>query len=523
MGWLNFLENSFGTKDKNRMHDKGKKGKLRPGKFEVALKEAAIKNKSYTKDPLEYLEDRIEKSLEQDYKAGGSYPGQETDDNSQEFVFERLVRMKYVSRNLEAREKQVKSIQGWTRYLKSLPGEHGNMKFEYYVLRSILKYDLYWLDKNEDGSWKTGERSNNTKKEFPTFDPDITPGILSKMRGILLVLEQEPGNVEDMIEDLPEYHRGSPVYEAIKNADFRELYYLIKEEIELSRLKDEDIESVEGGEWLPVFSYKNCKNEIEREKVARALAKATEYSRDFCLKGLSTADEYLMAGDIYLYNVKTHLKAKGNRPRVVNIPEIAIHIYGGQIISDKEVHGNGENQSIKKEYLGIAKKFIEESDFSNKDEFVVRFLYQVYRPVRTFELNNGEKLTIDRFKLYRHPVKDYMEMYSVSLDEMAMDTKDISEKTKVFIGDLNLDNFVDLQNIEEITGRLTCSEKVMPQKITKLRKIAGIELTEEDKGQINFFIHGASIDIPRSKFKNKPMYVDSFPKYSDPRTDKVFY
>jgi len=272
----------------------------------------------------------------------------------------------------EIRHKQMDSLIPWLMYLRNIRG--ADIHFVYFVLRSVLKYDLYWLDKNEDGTWRAGTRDKSTKKEFPIFDADMTPEVLAKMRERLAVLEFEPGRLLDMVEGaLPEFQDDSPIYNAIKNGDFRELYYLTKEEIEISRVKDEDIESREVGKWLPVYSYKDCGTPEEKKKMARELSRATEYSRGFCIKSPITADTYLSKGNVYLYSLKTTVRTNKDKTKVVPIPEIAIHIFNDGNINGKEIHGNAPNQGIKKEFLPVAEKFVAESNFKNKDQFENKF------------------------------------------------------------------------------------------------------------------------------------------------------
>jgi hypothetical protein len=270
----------------------------------------------------------------------------------------------------------------------------GNDLFKYFVLRSILKYDLYWLDKNEDGSWRVGERSKSTRKVFPIFDPDITPEILSTMRDQMAVLEFEKGSVLDMRVRANDanFQDDSPVYQAMLRGDFREIYFLMKEQIEISRIKDEDMEKREEGKWLEPFSYKNCKNEQEKKKMDFALAKATEYSRGFCIKSPGRAHDYLDVGDVYLYSLNTTIKNKDESTRQVDIPENAIHVFHNGEINRDEIHGNGPKQAIKKEFLPIAENFIENSNFKNKHEFATRFADAYLAEAIEEKLSKGEGL-----------------------------------------------------------------------------------------------------------------------------------
>jgi hypothetical protein len=180
----------------------------------------------------------------------------------------------------------------------------------------------------------------------------------------------------------------------------------------------------------------------------------------------------------------------------VEIPEIVIHtekITGlasqkeGEVmhrINPNEVHGDGPNQGILPEFLPIARKWIEESSFENKETFVtkfadaellsvvrekinklpegedltpreLRFLHEMHRLVTTFEVNTVsnnelEKLREARFQKLKGKAevnlaieskmtkRDFAKIFNVKPEEIffvnrASDVYNIDENIKVLV------------------------------------------------------------------------------------------
>ncbi len=566
------------------------------------LTQARLHLKKKDLKPLESLERRLETSVARDRKR------HEKSVRKQEFSFERLIQLRYISKESKIREKQLNSLKPWIDYIRDASYE---VKFKYYVLRSILQYDLYWLDEKTDeqiekeekenldlgnkdkkvSKWVHGKRNVGSIKEFPTFDPDIAPGVLGQMRQYINIIQTMGFGV--VSNGLIPMESGL----AVLNADFRDLYSAIRDEIESTRYKEEDLESREEGRWLPVFTIKGLDTEEEKDQIALKLAKQVQFSRGFCIKGVATARDYLNRGDIYIYNIKAKTKGtKERKTKLINIPEIAIHIIKNhkaeESINPLEIHGNGTNQGIEKEYLPIARKFIAESKFANKDEFELkfadaellievkgkianiksgggnlsarelRFLYEIYRRVETFESGSANTMQILRekriaayFGAFNEEMimnsgyaerkkkeadglrlKDFNRMFGPNVSEVIVSAgrdepwraltkymsqvinriKDFKKGRKIVLGSLNLKfgGIKDLGNLEEITGSFFLPSdkdaggldpKNKLHSLGKLSWVGGIELTDEDKRKI---LSGE---------------IYSFPEPEDPRRKKIFY
>lgn len=273
-------------------------------------------------------------------------------------------------------------------------------------------------------------------------------------------------------------------------------------------------------------------SEKEQKVKAIELAELCKYGNDFCIKGLATAIDYLKKGDIFIYTVQTKL-ASG---LIVPIPVIAILVnrpkgerYSSEYIDLEEIRGNGPDQSIKPEFIPIAKKWVEDSDYVNKGEILakfydqemynaiklkvenlansgedlnpneLKFLYEIYRPVYLFELDvqsNPRFTLLGKLKQEREAKMDtdvYQKMFPgkriLHLGRVAQE-KDVNElrSVDVVVGVVSLtDTNVDcIKEVEEITGELyiksdgkNIEDKL--DKLKKLRKIKGIEVTDEDK------------------------------------------
>jgi hypothetical protein len=623
MSWLKVLENAFGTKDRDKK--KYKDGKHKPGRFEVDLRKKGkrsvylkkledSKNKMnkeyaqttdsdqkavlatnvsavdaniagelqrYEEDPTRYIRDSIVRSRD-NYIQNST---KENDMTTAEWPIEELVKRRYLNPDPEIRAKQWEDLKLWFQYFKRLPDMEENMNFIYFVLRSVLEYDLNWLDTDEAGTfkYKQRERTKTNRSHFPIFEPDLTPEILARMREFMAINEFSGfERLSDAVRGaLPEYAASSPLNRAMLNGDFRTMYNIFRERVKLGRIdRRQIIEKVSEG-WLPPVTYEGVK-ESDRAKVAQRVSDLTVSSHGFCIKSPTTANDYLRRGDLYFYMVKYKVDrnkgkkdAEGNvlPPDIieVEIPEIAIHIEkisglshqkDGEImyrINPHEVHGDGPKQGILPEFMPIARKWIEDSNFENKDAFIVkfadaemlsvvkkkienlpdgedlntrelRFLYEIYRLVTTFQVDSVSNDEVDRLKELRFekitrrgdvPLNiegriarmDIAKMFGVEPDEVffahsSSDIYHISEKTKVLVvhrigqrdldetaraykemfeqgrtigvktvvGKIHTDELNFFPNLEEVTDRIMLVHNVPVKKVPKrLARVKGFE------------------------------------------------
>jgi hypothetical protein len=439
--------------------------------------------------------------------------------------------------------------------------------------------------------------------DFPQID-NYTHDVLSKMNELFITLY-----AEDPVYDTPippgrtfreiaiEIY-GEELVQMADEGNLREMYYHLLQE---SKASDYDLDSVVqekkeyGPEDFKKFSFWNGdgSEKSEREKKLE-IQRLTNYVQDtrskLCLRQASDAKTYLKGGDIYVLCVPSLVK-EGDKMVPKKIPEVALRIITkrdevGKIteetVDEKEIHGNADNQGITPNFISVARMFVTQKNldgvyrFKNVEDLEVkfadaelleqvktkienlknggpdldarelRFLYEVYRPVRTFTINSNldgtmEDLRIQRYRilldnnsvyvngttreqvdvLEKLRVTGFAKMFGVEIDKVTF-TKDglkqvHSDITKVVVGNLPLkfdeSSFELVRNLQEITGFLYLqSVDPMDRKanfdfsdLGNLKRISGIELTQQD---INGILSGKII---------------TFPKGTDPRLKRIFY
>jgi len=334
----------------------------------------------------------------------------------------------FLHKDKGTRKKQLETLRPWISYLA---GNYEDLNFIFLILREVFKYDSGWLDKHPDGNWKRGERDKKTKNGYPVFNANIMPRVLSRMWDLLNPMYNSPHG-----EGNWGAHLSSDLKDLARSGNIRELFYRIYQEIFRKSLTYDNFEGDPvSKEWLPVFSFKDCKSQEEKDVVARALMKATEDSPQLCIAEYAQAMNYLNRGDVYIYNVKYKLKPAAADligKEYVLIPELAVHTYLGsgnhEYLNEQEMHGNADNQGINQQFLPILTEFIKDKNFANAEsvteqriadnnlyydvkkkvekggQLTIRdlvFLHQLYRePGKLFELHTNGQLHV-RNLLYR--------------------------------------------------------------------------------------------------------------------------
>jgi hypothetical protein len=313
-------------------------------------------------------------------------------------------------------------------------------------------------------------------------------------------------------------------------------------------------------------------------------------SDTFCIKESISAESYLSTGDLYILCVPTKLRNKKGQIVVKNYPEIALHVqsipFSGERINPNEIHGNGLNQGIRPEYFRLAKEFIlqkktfangqENFRFANAQELdtmfsdtemynkveekvnsmistgnidfskeELKFLYQIYRPVKGFTLNDNMAAQVDFLKRQRfvnishlksgqnrhHLTRgqlldvadeqrrvDYGKMFDCKSEEVFWGGMDVltnvdygsiyeqEPSVKVVVG--NLTRSVSrpreippiemqskfLSSIQVVVGNLDVEYVVG---FENLKEVAGIKLTEKDHKEIEEMAQKGRVIFPR--------------------------
>lgn len=338
-----------------------------------------------------------------------------------EYAIKFLIKRQVLHKDKKVREAQLKSLDSWGKYLAN---NYDDLGFIYFVMRSLLKYDIHWENR----------QSKNTTKVFPTFDT-YSPGVLAQIYDIFKFHTNETDTVGDIVARVINGSRvlagNVTLIQAAESGDFKTMYQVLRRRAQIEKQKREGLESVEGtGSWVQIvvengvkkvrskFSFKDEKgNELskeDKEKEATRLAELGMNSDNFCFKGVGTAYSYLQTGDIYIYTVKkkgqVEVGTDENGEKVfedflLDVPEIAFHVFHDGNINMKEIHGNAENQGITSEYVRVFAEFIE-GRFKNSNEITEQRLLdaQMYDVVKKklkkgLDLSREELLFI--FEVYR--------------------------------------------------------------------------------------------------------------------------
>ncbi len=483
---------------------------------------------------------------------------------------------------MKARAEQEKRIKEWVNHLSS----HGySSTFKKLILGTILLYDFNWMVKVDD-EWKYPEKriGKYTLKNFPSIE-GIDHLVIAKLNTLyeLYFSEKEldrQGFFSNYDED---------IRKAVEKGDILEVYYLMKDKIESEMVDEKDIIGVENFEpsigKFEKFSISDLTNEEQIKKEIKRLTNYVKDSNEFCIKEYKDAETYLRRRDVYVLLVPTKVRNKKGNIIIKNYPEVAITITrdkvtGEESVDSNEIHGNAKNQGINSEYLETARQFVMQKNpetgeyrFKNAHEFGVKFadvimfdriekkinnlgkidektgkpfpdlepnelkfLYQVYRPVTSFELNGHVKTKIENLKKQRMGIlraknpavktdkhilfrkqEDFEEEQIRSDFTKMFGTKEIDFVVgyfsredflipQILVGSLNVFSIDNLGILYEITGTIKIDPKISLtfEMLSGLKKVRGIVLSEEIKRDL----------IEKRIFK--------FPEANDPRLAEVY-
>jgi hypothetical protein len=261
----------------------------------------------------------------------------------------------------ELYDKQVNSLQPWIDYLKD--ELIGSIHFKIYTLNEILH-----LKNGANGVWET---RNKTTDEFPLFVADDVHRTLGVLRGILYptvsggglpLFEHAKGAIEVMNWTRAQKDR---MIEAVREKSFPKMFRVLNE-----NLKPKVYEQKESvGVWKK-FSLTG-KNEAQQKSEILELAKLSQNSESFCLRGEDTAEDYLKEGDIYVYNVvgtrSVGTNNKGQEEFVEEeLPEIAIHVVNGHIV---QLRGNEKGQNLHPKFIKILRDKLESGEIEGGKKY----------------------------------------------------------------------------------------------------------------------------------------------------------
>lgn len=306
---------------------------------------------------------------------------------------------------------QKRSLDPWIDYFV-----HGNGRFfpiyeQYWVFQGLQKlgqYDIY--------TGKFGKRNKNTVYPFPELNEAAVEMTITLMENFISDKKVIPG-----IED------------AFYSYNFKALYeYSLKIVLEKASFKCDE------GIWKKYD--RGSDSDI-------LLSELRGKHTGWCVERSSWSETYLSESDFYIFYTKD---INGN----FDDPRLCIRVIGDKAV---EVRGIGPFQNIEPEMFSILEEKLSQFDFSDfSEEFVnmkklslveeklrmgidlskedLEFLYEVHDIISWFGRSSDPiiKEIIDG----RDKYSDLMHIFGVAKDEIALDISQITDNTKVYLGDI---------------------------------------------------------------------------------------
>jgi hypothetical protein len=319
---------------------------------------------------------------------------------------------------------QKASLEQWINHLTSQNLKSVPDKLKYWVFRSVVKLQEFDKEKKE-----YPKHSKGTVKRFPDLNEEALAYVLDSMqkkyRDEKLEFEYDIDGVEQ--EEFENF---------LEKEDFAKLYAWANT---VMNPIPEKLLKITDGEW----------KKFEKGSSALDLVNALKNKgTGWCTVGLRTAHEQLKGGDFYIYFSKDD---EGN----ATIPRIAILKEANTIA---EVRGISYKQNIDPYISKILKAKLDE--FPDKEKYLkkehdtkeVSHLVEKNKQNEEFSREELEFLherneKIEYFGEYADPkikelqngrdkIADYCIIYECTPEQIATETKDITENTAVYIGNL---------------------------------------------------------------------------------------
>lgn len=458
---------------------------------------------------------------------------------------------------------QESSLDAWVDYLVS-DNAHYPTWLRYYAIRGVLGMGTF----NEETN-RYSKRSRSTTTPFPEVDREALAHVLGAVQRYYteqrFALEQDVRDIKPLIAEarqaknyklvetrkqqltalevkLNDLNHGvidelstdglDVPQKSLNKADFAGLYVWAKEKA--GRLISEaDLEITEG-EWV-VFP---------KDSDPKALADAVfAYSTGWCVAGTAVAQSYLKEGDFHVY---FSTPSEPGKP----VPRVGIAFNDGEIA---EVHGVGKQQNLdsrigsvveekmrefpdsegyqKKAFdmklLTYVERKIKAGQELNKDDLI--FLYEINAPIEGFGYRKDFRIA--ELRSQRDPNADASIVFECSPEEIAHTVSEITEHTKVYVGELQplIFDALQLHDIEHIyvsfpEGKIERSSLAIGGKSTEVLKAEleakGIEtsnLARDMLGSPDFTVLSEQETV---KLVRLPVGALGFT--SNPTTDQLF-
>ena len=333
-------------------------------------------------------------------------------------------KMEIKKQNAEgALDDQKSSLEQWLDYFASSDSNYIPDDIKYWLFRNILKLQEFDKEKKE-----FPKRSKGTIKQFPDINHEalghVVDALLKKFKGKKMEFEYD---IQPTERQAFEQH--------LMKEDFAKLYAWANE---LMNPVPEHLLPVTEGEWR-----KFSQNSDGHALVQTIHGKGTGW----CTAGENTAHKQLQGGDFHCY----YTLDDDGKP---TIPRIAIRMEQGKIA---EVRGIAYKQNLdpymsevlatkleefpdKEQYLkkdrdmkcltDIERKTKEKESLTKED---LEFLYEMKSQIEGFGYQKDPR--IQEMRNGRNLNEDLSILFDCTPDQIALKKEDITEQTKVYIGE----------------------------------------------------------------------------------------
>ena len=364
---------------------------------------------------------------------------------------------------IEKYETQKKTLSSWLNYLKQNDAGYP-IWFRYFVVRSLKNMGQFSRDEI-----RYSNRTSDTVAPFPEFNAESLGFVKKSLEKQFEIEENQEIKINN--KDSKEVKESKKNLKQEKYQDYIKTVKL--DDKRRPELEKELIKRLESKDFAKLYSFAQIEaaGSLNRESLDgtwKKYAQGTDYRLlEDSLNGKNTgwctatgsANEQLKLGDFYVYYTK------GDNG-IYTEPRIAIRMEDGVIA---EVRGVNKNQELEPELVDTAKEMYKDlpgADMYEKAEHDMKLMTSIYNKcfkidketkekIYTNKLLNKEELIFlyeikDKIKGFGHEsdpriqelrekrnsVEDACVIFNYSKDQVAVNVSEMSENTKIYIGDL---------------------------------------------------------------------------------------
>ena len=374
---------------------------------------------------------------------------------------------------------QKSTLDKWTDYFTSEDSDSYPMWAKYWVFTNMVKLSSFDKEKH-----KFSKRDKGTVAPFPDLNREALAYVID-------AVIKKVGKQEIDIED-EEFQK------LLQGANFSKLYAHAIEKI--TPTEESELINTEG-EWI-----KYDQNSDHMPLVESLQGHGTGW----CTAGESTAETQLQAGDFYVY----YSYDQENNP---TIPRVAIRMqengiaemrgiaheqnldpYMGDIVDEKLADFGSEGERYQKKSADMKK--LTEIDKRTKDgqELTKQnliFLYEIDSSIQGFGYSKDPR--IQEILQTRNPQEDASIVFGCTQEQIATNTTEIDENTKVYIGEWSVDIFNTIKNYPNITHLYESfpNKKIFMQSLEADPKINSPEAAIQTLEDKNVYLSSYGKDI----------------------------